>query len=61
MTLILEMKGRKKLAHLFSHSSTKGSTGRRERTESIRPLIKSSGHSSSNNCPTTRGAFPGLT
>jgi hypothetical protein len=50
-----------KTAHLFSHSSTRGSTGRRERTERIRPLMKSSGHSSSNSCPTTKGAFAGLT
>lgn len=47
-------------AHLFSHSSTTLS-GRREPTESIRPSMKFSGHSSSNNCPTTRGAFLGLT
>jgi len=47
--------------HLFSHSSTRGSTGSNERTERIKPLIKSSGHSSSNSCPTTKGAFPGFT
>jgi hypothetical protein len=47
--------------HLFSHSATRGSTGSNERTERIKPLIKSSGHSSSSSCPTTKGAFPGFT
>jgi hypothetical protein len=51
----------KKTTNLFSNSSTKGSTGRRERTDRIRPLMKSSAHSSSSSCPTTKGAFPGLT
>jgi hypothetical protein len=51
----------RKLEYLFTHSSTKGSTGKGERIESIRPLMISSGHLSSNNCPTTRGAFRGLT
>jgi len=47
----------RKIAYLFTNSSTKGSTGKGERIESTRPLMKFSGHRSSNNCPTTRGAF----
>lgn len=48
-------------SYLFSHSSTNGSTGRRERTDKMRPLMKSSGQSSSKSWPTTRGALLGFT
>jgi len=45
------IKGRLR-ATSFHIPPQRGSTGSKERTERIRPLIKSSGHSSSNSSPT---------
>lgn len=57
--MVIRCREETKLAYLFSHSLTEGSSRIREWIERIRPLMTLLGHSSSNKFSTTRVAFSG--